>query len=91
MLSNIKIPVLLTGLYYLIVFPVVIYMAKSGNFSGGPCNPGLDLVAYFFAFLTSVVLLLIYIGLLIKGGKRHLPVVLIHLAAICGWIILLFI
>jgi hypothetical protein len=90
MLSQIKRSAVRAVIYYLVVFPLVVYLSKSGNFSGGPCNPGPGLVAYFLGFLSTIILVLVNTGLALVKGKKYLPVLLVHLAAIGVWLVLSF-
>jgi hypothetical protein len=64
-------------------------MCKSGRYSGGPCNPGLDLLALFISAAISFTLVLIFFSLLVEG-KRYLPALLIHIAGIGIWVLLFF-
>jgi len=74
-----KSPVFKTIVYYLIVGSLVAYFNLSGEYRTGPCNPGLDIVSIFFAFIASIVLIPVNIARYSKGGKKFLPSILIHL------------
>jgi hypothetical protein len=64
-----------TVLYHIISLPLVIYVIKSGSLKGGPCNPGLDLAAWFGDILLTAILLFVSIGgLATKGKAFRLPV-----------------
>jgi hypothetical protein len=71
-----------TVLYHIISLPLVIYVIKSGSFKGGPCNPGLDLVAWFGDILITAILLFVSIGGLATKGKAFRLPVFINIAMI---------
>jgi len=71
-------PAFKTVLYYLIICPIVIYFNTNKNYRSGPCTPNLDVLSFFLAILSTMVLLVINGVLTIRRGKVYLPSLLIH-------------
>jgi len=79
-----KVPVLKTIIYFIIVGSIIAYFNLSPGYKTGPCNPGLDIISIFFAWVASIVLAFINIVRYNKKGGRYLPSILIPLVFVLG-------
>lgn len=79
----------LSLIYYAVVVPVLIILMFAFRHTGGMCNPGIDLICFIVAGISTISLLGKNAYLTYKD-RRNKSSLIIHCIAFIGWILLCF-
>jgi hypothetical protein len=64
--------VLKAFVYHLISLPIIAYVILSGQFRGGPCTPGFNMVAALYGVVSFFCLIIYSVFMIIWKGKAYL-------------------